>query len=824
MLSDIRFAFRQLRKSPAFTTTAVLTLAVAIGGVTAVFSIVNAVLLRPLPFHDSDRLVSLHEGIANVSEGALPAPDVIQFSRENRSFTGVGGFVSAEYELTGAGEPFHARAERVTASLFPVLGVTPMLGRAFTQNEDDNAAPVAILSYALWHTRYHDDPGIIGRVIDLDRRPYTVIGVMPRSFEFPLDPGRLSHRDLWVPMSFTPVEKQDETDNFQYGAIARLKSGVGLTQAQTDLSRMVSAIEAQIPAQEGIHLTSRVASLKEETVQSVRPLLRILLGAVFLVLCIGCVNLANLLLVRAAGRRREFGVRLALGAARRVMVRQLLTESMVLSAIGGLFGIVAAVIVVRLSSVFLPQSLPRIAKIYVSWPVLFLALTLISVTGILCGLAPAVVSARGDALSALRDGGQAVGSSRAQQRLRSSLVIVETALALLLLVGSGLLLHSFARMLGTDPGFAPQHVLTAHLTLPEQEYPTQDKVNLFYAELVRRLSALPQVQAAGASSNIPVIGLNSDRNFVPEGYVSQNGRLWGSASNYFVLGDYFSAMRISLLRGRYFSAADDQPDAPLSVIISQSLAQHYWPNQDAVGRRLKFGGNPRSPFPYATVIGVVGDIRQGSLDEAVYPQMYEPLSQVHRQFGPTTEQILGGKPRSRAHLVLTTTGDPIALADSLQMTVHQLDPMLALENVESMSTVVSLTEAPRRFNTIALSAFAGVALLLSLLGIYGVLAYSVNERAREIAIRMALGATRESVLGNVLRSALTMAAIGIVVGLAASFWLSRFLESLLYGVKPLDAMAFGGAVAILLACAAIAGWLPARRAASVDPMQTLRSE
>lgn len=824
MLSDIRYTLRQLRKSPGFALTAVLTLAIAIGGVTAVFSIVEAVLLRPLPFREPNRLVTLHEGIAHSFEGALPAPDVIQFAHDNRSFTGVGGFDSAEYELTGAGEPFHARAERVTAALFPVLGVTPILGRNFTQHEDDSAAPVAILSYTLWCTRYQADPKIIGRTVDLDRRPYTVIGVMPRSFEFPLEPGRLSHRDLWVPMSFSPEEKQDETDNFQYGAIARLKPGVNIVQAQTDLGRMVAAIDAQLPASLGIHLTSHVAALKEETVQSARPLLRLLLGAVFLVLCIACVNLANLLLVRAAGRRREFGVRLALGAARRVMLRQLLTESLLLSAIGGLAGITIALIAVHLSSAFLPSSLPRIAEISVSWPVLLLAIALIGATGILCGLAPAIASIRTDVLSSLRDGGHAAGSSRGQHRLRSTLVVIETALALLLLVGSGLLLRSFARMIETDPGFAPQHVLTAHLTLPTQDYPTQEKVNLFYAELVRRLAALPQVRAVGASSNIPVLGLYSSRNFVPESYVSQNGMPWGTASNYYVLGDYFRTVHISLLRGRYFTAADDLPDAPLTAVISQSLAQKYWPGQDPIGRRLKFGGDPKGPFPYATVVGVVGDIRQGPLDEEVFPQMYEPLSQLDRQFGPNTLKIMGGKVHSRGHLVLSTTGDPAALAGSLQKTVHQLDPLLALENVESMDTVVSSAEAPRRFNTIALTSLAGVALLLSLLGIYGVLAYSVNERARDIAIRMALGATRESVLGSVLRSALTLAAIGIAAGLTASLWLSHFLESLLYGVKPLDTPAFTGAVLVLLACAALAGWLPARRAASIDPMRTLRSE
>ena len=823
MLTDIRHALRRLRKAPGFTMTAVLTLAVAIGGVTAVFSIVEAVLLRPLPFQNPAQLVRLHEGIEHNFEGDLPAPDVISFARDNRAFSAVGGFASTAFELTGAGEPFHARAERVTAPLFPLLGVTPMLGRNFTQSEDDNAAPVAIIGYGLWSTRFHSDTTIIGRTIDLDRRPYTIIGIMPRNFEFPLDPGRLSHRDLWVPMSFTTDEKQEETDNFQFGAVARLTPGVGLTQAQSDLNRMVAVIQAQIPAELGIHLTSRVASLKEETVKNARPLLQILLGAVLFVLCIACANLANLLLVRAAGRRREFGMRLALGAARRVMLRQLLTESLLLSALGGLAGVVIAGMAVRLGAVLLPSSLPRIAEISISWPVLLLAFALIAITGILSGLAPAITSMRADVLESLRDSGHSMSSSRGQHRLRNVFVVIEAALALTLLVGAGLLVRSFARMLETDPGFAPQHVLTASLSLPEHTYSIQTQIDGFYTELLRRLSTLPQVRTAGASTNIPIIGVGSDRAFKPEGYVARHdGPSFLAASNYFVMGDYFHAMKIRLLRGRFFTAADDQPDAPLTAVVSQSTAQQAWPNQDPIGKRFRMGGSANSGRPWITVIGVVADTRQGALDQAIYPQMYEPFVQFQHQYEPAVQKEIGV--RGSLHLVLNAAGDPAALAAAVQKTVHQLDPLLALENIQTMDEVVSSTEAPRRFNTVLLSSFAAVALLLSLLGIGGVLAYTVSERTREIAIRMALGATREEVLRRILRSALLLAGAGIALGLAASLWLTRFLESLLYGIKPLDLATFIGAILVLLACALLAGWLPARRAASIDPMQTLRAE
>ncbi|MGD0733815.1 MAG: ABC transporter permease [Terracidiphilus sp.] len=820
---DVRYALRQLSKSPGFTLTAVLTLAIGIGGVTAVYSVVEAVLLRPLPFDDPSRLVRLHEGIEHIlDEANLPAPDVIRFARDNQAFSQVAGYVASRFEVSGAGKPFQAKAERVTASLFPILGAQPMLGRGFTQNEDENAAPVAVISYAVWRERFQSDPKVIGATIDLDRRPYTIIGVMPRSFEFPLDAGRLRPRDMWVPMSFTPDEKQDVVDDFQYQCIARLKPGVSLAQARGDVRRMVAAIQAEIPPQDGINLTSNVRFLQEETVHGARPLLNALLAAAALILLIACVNLTNLLLVRAAGRQREFGVRMALGAARKTVLRQLFTESLVLAVIGGALGIALAGALVQLAIALLPDSLPRLNEIALRWPVLLLAIGLTGVTGVLCGWAPALASIKSDGLSALRESGRGVGQSRSQHRLRGSLAIIEVALAMLMLVASGLLLRSFQKMLNTDPGFVPQHVLTASLTLPEHDYPTQQKVDGFYAELLEKVAALPQVRSAGAATNIPVIGINSDRSFVPEGYSPRNGRTFLSISNYFVFGDYFRAMHIPLIEGRYFAAADDRPDAPLVAIISQSTARQHWPGVDAVGRRFRMGGNPKSTGPLITVVGVVGDVRQGARDQAVYPQMYEPFVQSKRQW---EAELQPGFPTYRSlHVVLETSGNPSALRTSLEKTVHEFDPLIAVADMYTMDEVVAATETSRRFNTVILTAFASIALVLSLLGIYGVLAYSITERTREIAIRMALGATRQEVLWRTLRNALALAGAGIAIGLVAATGLTRFLSSLLYGVRPLDAGAIAGAVIVLLACSALAGWLPARRAASIDPMQALRTE
>jgi putative ABC transport system permease protein len=823
MLADLKFSLRQLRKSPGFTLTAVLTLAIGIGGLVAVFSLVEAVLLRPLPFADPSRLVRVHEGIAHEFETVnLPAPDVIQVARENRTFSAVAGFLAADYELSGAGAPLRARGERVSATLFPILDVKPLRGRTFTQSEDEHSAPVAVISYGLWRERFQADASVIGKTVDLDRRPYTVIGVMPQSFEFPLEAGRLNHRDLWVPMSFTPDEKQDETNNFMYGTIARLKPGVSIDAAGADVHRIIAGIEAQIPAQYGIHLTSSVRGLQDETVSAARPLLRALMAAAALIFCIVCVNLANLLLVRAAGRRREFGVRVALGAGRRAMLRQSLTESLVLSVIGSFMGGALAAGLLRIAAVRLADSLPRLNEMGVRWPMLLATAGLAVLTALICGLAPAFGSMRADVLDALREGSQGAGQGRSQHRARSVLVALEVALAMVLLVGSGLLLRSFQKMLDTDPGFQPQNVLSAYISLPDTEYATQAQIDRFYQKLLGKLAAMPGTVTAGLSTGVPTAGIRSDRSFVPEGYVPQNGRRWGTASNEFVLGDYFRAMRVPLLRGRYLNEADEQPDAPLVAVVSETLAKRYWRGQDAVGKRLKMGGSPASGRPYVTVVGVAGDIRQGALDQEIFPQMYEPASQFQRQFEPGVGKTFGNL--GSFYASVRSTGSAKALAAGVDQAIHQLDPRLAVSQVHTMSERVAETEAPRLFNTIVLTAFAAIALLLALLGIYGVLAYTVTERTREIAIRMALGATREDVLGRTIRSALLLAGAGMVAGLIASVGLTRFLESMLYGVKPLDATAIAGAVAVLLICALLAGWLPARRAASVDPMDALRNE
>lgn len=825
LVLNLRYAFRQLRSSPGFAITAILTLTIGIGGTVAVFSVFDAVLLRSLPFKDADRLISIHEKAEqDTHELRVSAPDIPVIQREALAFSSVAGHVAASFELTGAGAPFEAHAQRASASLFSTLGVEPALGRAFTQQEDDNSSPVAIISYPMWQERFQGDRNVLGLTIDLDRRPYTIIGVMPRNFEFPIDAGRLSHRDLWLPLSLTPTEKDSEGRSFDFSVVARVKPGISDAQAQQDLDRIVEAVKKQYPGMKDIGLRAYFVPLKAEVTRDAQSLLKILLGAVALLLLIACVNLANLLLVRAAGRKREFGVRMALGAASRAVFWQVISESLLLGLIGGLAGTLLAFTLVRGAATLLPDSLPRLGEINVSWPVLIFAAVVTGATALLSGLMPALASMNTSVLDSLRAGNVQAGQARGQHRIRTSLVVIEIALAMVLLAGSGLLLRSFARMLAVDPGFEAAHALKASLTLPDHEYSTQQRVNSFADELQRRLESVPGVKSAGFASNVPVVGMRSGRLIAPEGYVPVSGESWIIVSNYLIHGNYFDALRVPLLRGRYFTANDNLPGAPLVAVISQSLAQKYFAGKDPIGMHIKVGASyAGSPMPAMTVVGVVGDVKQGALDTATIPQMYEPISQAAGDLGAYAAMIgvVGG-----LDVVVRTTGDPVALSDTLIKAVRQLDPLLAVSDMNTMEELVTATESPRRFNTTIVSAFATIALLLSLLGIYGTMAYAVSERNREIAIRMAVGATREIVVRNVFSSAFAVTAVGVVLGMVLTAAVTRAAAaaSLLFQVKPLDWTVMAAAVAILLLCSGLAAWLPARRAASVEPMQLLRLE
>ncbi|MEO8725353.1 MAG: ABC transporter permease [Acidobacteriaceae bacterium] len=823
LLQDLRYALRQLHKSPGFAVTAVLTLALGIGAATAIFSVVEAVLLRSLPFAHPERLVTIKESVNKLGamELEMPAPDVLTFQKESRAFEQVGGYISQATELSSAGEPLEVPSARMTASVFPMLGVAPAVGRVFTRQEDEQAQPVAVLGYQLWQTRFHGDPNVLGRKINLDRKPYEVIGVMPRQFEFPLLPGALGQTGIWVPMSFTPEERAASGDNFDYNAVARLKPGVSLEQARQDANRVARMLQAEYPAAMGIEITAPVSPLKEQTVRDARPLLRVLFSAVLLVLLIACANLAGLLLVRAIQRSREAAVRIALGASRGRLLRHAILESLLISITGGICGILLAKAALAYWTALLPNTLPRLHQVTLDASIVLFGLGLAILTGLSCGLAPALVMLHADMNQALKDGGRSSGSG-AHGRLRAVLVVAEVAVALTLLSSAGLLLRSFERMSQVDPGFQADHLVTGEFTLPAQRYQTQAQIDTFDRELLTRLHALPGARSAALVSALPMAEPQNERFFIAEGYQPPAGGSYAQEAQAYTLGDYFRTMHIPLLRGRYLKESDTAT-SPLVIVVSRTLAERYWPDQDPIGRRMKWGAGGDSKMPWITVVGEVADTKQGALDSENRAQAYEPLAQEAASFGPA-EARTSSVTQSSMRFALRTALAPEQIEDAVRRTVWAIDSQLALSHVQSMEQAIRATEGPRRFNTTIMTGFAGGAVLLAVLGIYGLISFSVAQRGPEMAIRMALGAERGNVLHLVLMSGLKLAGIGCVLGLIGAALASQLVKSMLFEVTPFDPLVFTIAAATVLLLAMIASWLPARRAANLDPMQALRME
>jgi putative ABC transport system permease protein len=827
LFSDLKFAFRQLGKSFGFTATAVLMLAFGIGATTAIFSIVEGVLLRPLPFPDSSQLVVLADRIQGADlggnqEAGVTIPDIRAYTRDTRSFRALGGYQYAGYELSGAGEPAQVSAARMTAGVFSALAVAPHLGRVFTSDETEHSQQVVVLSYATWKARFHGDPQVLNTKVLLDRKPYLVIGVMPRNFEFPLNPGQLNRTELWVPLSFTPQElTTGAAANWSYQMVGRLKPGISPSQAQSDAQRVAEDIMRNYPAMiANLRISSVVRPLQEETVEQSRPLLKTLFLAVAVVLLIACANLAGLMLVRAIRNQREVAVRLALGASTAALLRQTLLESLVLSVSGGLVGLALAGLALRIGKSLLPESLPRISEIALNWNVVGFALLLAVFTGLLCGLAPAFAALRTNVNATLKEGGRSGSAGGGHARLRSTLVVAEIAIALILLTASGLLLRSFERMRSVDLGFRPQHVTTAAYSLPQKQYPTQPAVDNFNNELLRRLRELPGAQEAGLTTFLPATNNNNSQTFVAEGYVAPKGAGMNLATVAQVMGDYLPAMGIPLLQGRFFTDAD-KAGAQLVTIVNRKLAQHYWPNQDPVGKRLRIG-TPEMKTPWLVIVGEVADIKLSSPDEPTKEEYYLPVHQLEEDFGslanPTDLNGNGG------YIVLRSTFPPEQMENALRTTVRLIDPQLPLTQVQTMEQAVSQTEAPRRFNTVLISSFAFAAVLLAILGIYSVIAFSVASRVQEMAIRMALGSQRSGIMRLILISGAKLAAIGCLLGLLGSVANSVLLRSLLFGVSPFDPVVLALAAVAVLLLAVSASAPPALRAASIDPMHALRGE
>lgn len=825
---DLRFALRQLSKSLGFTVTAVFMLAFGIGATTAIFSIVEGVLLRPLPFPDSDRLMVLSDHLQGVEVGqggdevGVTVPDILAYTRDTHSFTALGGYQGAAFELSGNGDPAQVNASRITAGIFSALSVAPQLGRVFTADEDEHHQQVAVLSNATWRTRFHADPQIVGTKVLLDRKPYIVIGVMPRGFEFPLVPGQLNRSELWVPMSFRPDELLSRSaSNWSYQMIGRLKPGLSPTQAQSDADRVAKEIMRGYPAEmASLHINALVRPLQNDTVQQSRSLLNTLFLAVGVVLLIACFNLAGLMLVRAIRRQREIAVRLALGARASALIRQAVLESLMLSLSGGVLGLILAAAALRVGKSMLPESLPRVNEISLSWQVIAFALALAIVTGIVCALAPAFAAIRTNVNSNLKEGGRTGSAGGGHARLRSTLVVAEIAIALVLLTASGLLLRSFDKMRAVDLGFTPQHVTTAAYSLPQMQYEKQSQVDSFNRELLLKLNQLPGVQSVGLTSMLPSQGVNNNQTFVVDGYIPPAGANMNLATVSQVIGNFFPAMGIRLLRGRTFTEAD-HAGTQLVLIVNHKFAQHFWPGQDPIGKRVRIG-TQQMQTPWLTVIGEVSDTQLLSPDNPASEQYYMPVDQAEEAIGALAQPSdLNG---NGGFIVLRSALPPDQMENALRATVRSIDSLLPLTQVQTMEQVVSESEASRRFNTVLISSFAFAAVLLAVLGIYSVIAFSVASRVQEMAIRMTLGSQRSAIVRLVIQSGAKLAAIGCVIGLAGAAAASGLLRSMLFGVSPFDPLVLTFAAIGILLLTVVASTLPAIRVASIEPMQALRGE
>jgi putative ABC transport system permease protein len=804
---DVRYGLRQLRRSPGFTAMAVFTLALGIGANTAIFSVVNAALLRPLPYKDPGRLVYVWsaEKARGINQSTVSIPDLHDWREQNRVFDGIAGWWSGTYNLSGGDEPQQVAGWTVSPSFFDVLGARPKLGRTFDKDEEQGSrGRVVVLSHSLWIGSFGGDRRILGRTIALDGEPHNVIGVMPAEFSSPFPDVQ-----VWVPWPVRAESIAHRGDRFMR-VIGRLKPSVTVRQAQGDMDTIARHLAQTY--QEDAGVTAYVVPAAKQITGSVRPALLVLLGTVGFVLLIGCANLANLLLTRSAARQREFAVRAALGAGRLQLVRQLLTESALLSNLGGAVGILLAAFGVRYLRLTLATQIPRAQEINLDGHVLLFTLGLSVLTGLAFGLFPALRSFNNELNESLKAGGRGWGAGVPGRRVRDLLVIWEMALALMLLAGAGLLVSSFERLRAIDPGFNPDKVLTCEISLPSKY--KDPEIATFFRQLLDRVRALPGVKAAGATMTLPLRqrgggfwgGLNI------EGRPAATRESIPIVSFVQVTPGYFRAMGIPVLKGREFNEADNNDQSPKAAIINGTLARRFFSDSDPLGRRICMGEDC-SKGPWLTVVGVVGDAALESLTDPRFPQVFSPHAQG----------VEGGV-AGNMELVLRASSDPLSLAGTVSKAVHELDKNQSVADIQKLNQVVGASLAQPRFNTLLLAAFAALALLLAAIGIYGVTSYSVALRTREIGIRTALGAARADVLTLVLGHGMSLALAGGAIGLVGALILAHLISSLLYGVKPGDPPTFLAAFAVLVGVALFATYIPARRATKVDPMVALRYE
>jgi len=814
VVKDVRYAVRALRRNPGFTLAAVLTLGLGIGANTALFSVVNGVLLRPLPYGQPERLVALqNRWDGNDGEGSISPAEYFDYLDQLTAFERVGVSTTAIVSITGDGEPERLPAAAVSAGVLPVLGVAPVAGRVFAPEEDVAAPEVVVLSYELWQRRFSGAELVLGRRIILNGVPRTVIGVMPAGFRVPDDLSSTTPAEVFIPLGLDRDSVRIRGSHYLTG-VARLRRGVSVEQGSADIATVASRFVARFPGDypEKMQFRAGVTPLLESVVGEVRPVLVILLAAVGLVLMIACANVAGLLLSRTEGRRREMAVRMALGAGRGRLVRQLLVESIVLALLGGLVGVGLAVLGTRGLVSLRPPDLPRLDAIGVDTRVLLFALAVSTVVGVLFGLLPAIQATRLDVQSMLREAGRGFAGSR-RQGARRMLVVGEVALALVLLVGAGLMTRSFVGLLSVDPGYRVEHVLTVPVTLPAARYREDERVIGFFRELARRVAALPGVTTAGAVAGVPLVAERGDLSInIPERPLPA-GETRRRADWQVVTPGYFQAMGMRLVRGRGIEDAD-QANTPGVVVINQALATKYWAGEDPIGKRFILGG--RAGPGEVTIVGIVGDVRHASLASAPEPEMYLAHTQFRFWGG-------GGMLRSLS-LVVRTAAEPSALTRAVRAEVAAFDPQLPLGTFRTMEEVRGESVSQPRFLMFLFSVFSIVSLAIAVIGIYGVIAYGVAQRRKEIGIRVALGARPSTVAAMVVRQGMFLAVVGIALGLVMAFALTRFLGSFLFSVTPTDPITLGAVTLSLAAAALAATYVPALRATRTDPVEVLRAE
>lgn len=807
---DIRYAMRGLGRNPGFTLVTLLTLALGIGANSAIFSVVNTVLLKPLPYRDPSGLVKVWTRFTGIGlpndQNWFSAPEFRDLSEQNRSFSAVSVLSPGTFNLgLGGGNPQSVTGAAVSPALFTILGIKPRLGRTFLPEEAQQGRDrVVILGYGLWQRTFGADPQIVSKEVIIDGRSCQIIGVMPKGFDYP------APSELWMPQVFLPADfAPDNRGNHGYEVLARLKPVVSLAQARQDMAALSKAMIEQnreYPYQRfGFALL--LHPLLEETVRDVKTSLWVLMGAVGFVLLLVCANVAGLLLVRSTARQKEIAIRVALGAGTKRILRQLLSESLILSLFGGLLGLLLTPILLQLIVSLSATALPRVVSTQIDLGALLFTFFLAVGTGVVFGLAPALEASRGVHHETLKEGGRSASEGRTSQRLRRLFVVAQATLAVLLLAGSGLLLRSFAKLLAVDPGFRAAGVLTMQVSLPTERYAKPEQRRAFFQELLVRVERLPGVEAAGAISELPLIGPGNSGTVTVDSRAVTPENASPEADYRAVTPGYFQAIGTSLINGRYFEERDADT-APPVAIIDETMASTFWPNEDPVGKRIKFGGM-ESKAPWMTIIGVVRHVRYRTLEARSRVQLYYPEAQ---------------NPDGSMGLAIRATDSPMSLAPVVERLVLGIDPQQPVDHVLTMEGVMADSLARRRLTLTLLGIFAGGAMLLAALGIYGVTAYMVTQRQQEIGLRMALGASRSAVLGLVIRQGMSLLAAGLAAGLLLSLALMWVLSSLLFAVRPYDPISLAAAAAALALVALLACSIPAWRATRVDPLVALRYE